>query len=317
MPTLYLTWDVAGRSVTSITNYTKFKLSYREDCDATPINYCVYDVGQDMDQFRQELRLNGTAGALTFTAGAYYLNLSQDAPQRFAFPSLSGGDFAFDASNLVHQKTRDFGVFGQLEYQITSQVKLTGGVRWTYDHKTFDSVLVYNELGNGEGLGSTFYNPPLAAYVFNRQTAGGLADAKARMWSGKIQLDYKPVSDVLLYAGVSRGVKAPGFNGGINTGLTLEQTPYRSEFLYAYEAGAKLRLLNGRATLNTSAFYYDYHRYQGFAFVGVSPVVGNYPATFYGFETELNARLPAAIDLRLGASYLHTNVEGVNTTYDG
>jgi len=324
MPTLYLTWRGDKFSVTSITNYTKFKIDYQEDCDATPVNYCLYDVGQNLRQFSQELRINGTSGHLTYTAGLYYLNLDQHAPQRIAFPLLAGGDFAYDATNQVHQKTEDFGVFGQLEYQITDKIKLTGGVRWTYDHKTFDSSLQFAELGNAYGYfgipvgtGSVVYNPPLTPYVFNTQTAGSLADPKVGMWSGKVQLDYKPTKDVLLYASASRGVKAPGFNANIGGTLTFAQTPYRSEYLNAYEAGTKLRLFNGRVTFNTSAFYYDYHRFQGFAFLGVSPVVGNYPSTFYGFETELNARLPASIDVRLGASYLHTKVEGVQTAYNG
>lgn len=324
MPTLYLTWRGDDISITSVSNYTKFKTSYREDCDATPVNLCMYDVGQNLDQFSQELRVNGTAGPLTYTAGLYYLNLDQVAPQRIAFPTLAGGDFAYDATNAVRQKTQDYGVFGQLEYQITDQIKLTGGVRWTYDRKKFDSSLLFSELGNGYGYfgipvstGSVVYNPPLAPYVFNTDTAGKLASSKASMWSGKAQIDYKPNRDMLLYASFSRGVKAPGFNANIGGTLTFANTGYRSEHVYAYEAGTKLRLFDGRATFNTSAFYYDYHRFQGFAFVGVSPIVANYASSFYGLETELNARLPALINVRLGAAYLHSKIKDVNTAYNG
>ena len=324
MPTLYLTWRGDDVSISSVSNYTKFKISYREDCDAGPVNYCLYDVGQNLDQFSQELRVNGTSGRLTYTAGLYYLNLDQSAPQRIAFPSSAGGDFAYDATNAVTQKTEDVGVFGQLEYQFTSQLKLTAGARWTHDRKRFDSSLLFSELGNGYGYfgipvgtGSVIYTPPLAPYVYNAQTVGDLAKAKASMWSGKVQIDYKPSADVLVYASVSRGVKAPGFNANIGGALSVEQTRYRSEYVYAYEAGTKLRLFDGKATLNTGAFYYDYHRFQGFAFLGVSPVVGNYTSSFYGIETELNARLPGHVDVRLGASYLHTKVEDVETAYDG
>ena len=324
MPTLYLTWRGDNVSVTSISNYTKFKIDYREDCDGTPVNYCLFDLRQNVDQFSQELRANGTSGPLTYTAGVYYLNVNQLAPSVFAFPSLAGGDFAYNATNVVRQKTEDIGVFGQLEYNFTEQFKLTAGVRWTQDHKTFNSSLLFDELGNGYGYfgipvgtGSVVYNPPLAPYVFNTQTAGALANAKASMWSGKVQLDYKPNRDTLLYASVSRGVKGPGFNANLGGTLTFAQTPYRSEYVYAYEAGAKLRLFDGRATFNTSAFYYDYHRFQGFGFQGLSPFVGNYPSEFYGVETELNAKLPALIDVRLGASYLHSKVRGVQTAYNG
>ena len=324
MPSLYLTWKGDDITVTSISNYTKFKLDYREDCDGGPTDYCEYPESQDLSQFSQEIRANGNIGHLTYTTGAYFLHVSQSAPQSILFPALSGGDFAYNATDAITQKTQDFGIFGQAEYSFTPKLKLTVGARWTNERKKFDSELSFNELGNGYGYfgipvgpGSVVYRPPLVVYNFNKQTAGGLADPKVNMWSGKVQLDYKLDRNTLIYASVSRGVRGPGFNENTGGTLTFTQTPYRSEFVYSYEAGLKLQLLNGRATLNTSGFYYDYHHFQAFSFVGLSALVGNYASTFYGGETELNVRLPAQISVRVGASYLHTVVKDVQTQYDG
>ena len=324
MPTLYLTWSGNDVTVTSISNYTNFKFDYREDCDGGPVDYCEYPESQNLNQFSQEVRANGNIGRLTYTTGAYFLNVNQSAPQSILFPSLAGSDFAYNATDAIRQKTQDFGVFGQVEYSFTPKLKLTVGARWTNDHKKFDSELSFKELGNGYGLfgiplgtGSTVYSPPLDVYNFNPQTAGGLADADVNMWSGKVQLDYRLDPDRLLYASVSRGVRGPGFNENTGGTLTFQQTPYQSEYVYAYEAGLKQRLFDDRATLNTSAFYYDYHNFQAFSFVGLSALVGNYDSTFYGGETELNVRLPAQISARVGASYLHTVVKDVQTQYDG
>ena len=324
MPSLYLTWKGDDVTVTSISNYTRFKLDYREDCDGGPVDYCEYPVSQDLSQFSQELRANGHVGNLVYTAGAYYLHVNQTAPQGIVFPSLAGTSYAENATNAISQKTEDIGIFGQGEYSFSPKLKLTVGARWTNDHKTFNSALLFSELGNAYGLfgipvgvGSTIYNPPLEPYHFDTQTAGKLADPKVNMWSGKIQLDYKQSRDVLLYASISRGVKGPGFNENLGGTLTYAQTAYRSEYVYAYEAGAKLQMLDQHVTLNTSVFYYDYHHFQAFSFVGLAPFVGNYDSTFYGAETELTAKLPAMIGVHLGASYLHTNVKDVQTQYDG
>jgi iron complex outermembrane recepter protein len=320
-PTLYLTWNAENFSVSSITNYTKFKIDYREDCDGTPVNFCLYDVGQNLDQYSQELRINGSSGNLNYTAGVFYLNVDQLSPQRFAYFIQQNNDYAYDATDDMRQKTEDIGVFGHLEYDVTSQIKFTVGARWTKTRKEFDSTLLFAELGNGynvpAGTGSVFYTPPLVAYAFNTQTAPNQALVTKGMWSGKVQIDYKPNQNVLLYASVSRGVKGPGFNANLGGLLDFNNTGYRDEYVLAYEGGTKLRLFDGRATLNTGAFYYDYHRFQGFGFIGISSLVGNYKSSFYGFETELNAKLPFLIDVRLGAAYLDTKVEDVQTAYNG
>lgn len=315
MPTLYLTWKGETVTLTSISNYTKFKFDYREDCDGGPVDYCEYPESQNLSQFSQEIRANGNIGHLTYTTGAYFLHVSQSAPQGIVFPALAGGAFAYNATDAITQKTQDFGIFGQAEYSFTPKLKLTVGARWTNEQKKFDSENSFSELGNG--ISDVVYNPPFVNYNFNTQTAGALANPKVNMGSGKIQLDYKIDHDTLLYASVSRGVRGPGFNENLGGALTNTQTPYRSEFVYAYEAGLKLRLFDDRATLNTSAFYYDYHHFQAFSFVGLSALVGNYASTFYGGETELNVRLPAEISARVGASYLHTVVKDVQTAYDG
>ncbi|MBO9378858.1 TonB-dependent receptor plug domain-containing protein [Sphingomonas histidinilytica] len=316
-PTMYLVWKGDNFSVTSISNYTKFKINYREDCDGTPVNFCLYDVGQNLDQYSQELRINGDVGPLNYTAGIYYLNVDQLSPQRFAYFIRENNDFAYDATDNMRQKTKDIGIFGHIEYELSRQFKVTVGARWTRTRKEFDSTLLFTEAGNGPGLGSTIYSPPLVAYEFNRNTAPDQAIQKKSMWSGKAQIDYKPNDDVLLYASVSRGVKGPGFNANLGGLLTFDNTGYRDEHVWAYEGGAKLRLFNGRATLNTGAFYYDYHNFQGFGFIGISSLVGNYASTFYGLETELNAKLPFNVDVRLGAAYLHTKVKDVQTAYNG
>ncbi len=318
-PSLYLTWDRSPVTITSITNYTRFSYRYNEDCDGGPVDACQNPQQMTQNQFSEEFRANGKVGALAYTLGVYYLHTSYDFATRYVIPVLQGTDFAFEDTNTIHQNLDSIAAFGQLEYNFTDKLKLTAGARFTHDRKKFSSQVAYNELGNGYsgGTGSTVYNPPFVFYDFSPSTVGGLAIAKNDLWSGKIQLDYKPVSNILLYAGVSRGSKGAGFNGNLSGGLSYAETPFRSEYLIDYEGGAKMQLFDRRVTLNLSAFNYDYHHFQAYAFFGLQGVIGNVDGYFRGGELEFDATPVRTVNLRLGVSYLTSKLRDVPTNYNG
>lgn len=318
-PTLNLNYNIGGATITSITNYTNFSYSYNEDCDGGPTNLCQNPLNQKLKQESEELRINGKAGNLIYTAGIYYLHVNQNTPMSFLFPSLSGTDYAFNDTNQVHQELSSYATFGQLEYKFTNTLSATVGGRFTYDHKTMDSKVYFNELGNGYsgGTGSVVYNSPLLVYDFSQATVGNLAVKNDAMWSGKAQVDYKPDRDTLLYASVSRGTKGGGFNTNLSGNLTLANTPYKSEYLYAYELGTKLQFFNRKMRVNLSVFNYDYHNFQGYAFVGLQGVVGNYNGYFRGGEVQLSATPMWGLNIDIGAAYLSSKLRDVPTAYFG
>jgi iron complex outermembrane receptor protein len=318
-PSLYLTWEGDTFSVNSITNYTKFEFDYNEDCDGGPLDYCNFPSAQDLDQWSQELRISGTTDDLTWTTGLYYLSVDQDVEVAFSFPALSGSDFAFSDNNLVEQDLESYAVFGQVEYTLTETLSGTVGLRYTQDDKEFSSQVFFFELGNGYfgGTGTEVFDPPLLAYDFSTETVGSQAKASEDMWSGKVQLDYRPNEDSLLYAGVSLGAKGPGFNTNVSGNLTNPETPFDSEDLIAYEVGSKMELLDNSLRINTSLFYYDYTDFQGFAFNGLQGVVGNYDGYFKGGEIELTYAPTDSLQMGLGGSYIDSNLEDIPTTYDG
>lgn len=318
-PTLYLEWDLGQATISSITNYMNFRANYDEDCDGGPIDFCNIPILQSLKQFSQEVRVNGSSGPMNWTAGIYYLDVNQHVTNSFLFPELSGTDFAFDDSNPVHQKLKSVGFFGQMEYRFSDRIRGILGARYTHDDKSFDSKVFFHELGNGYdgGVGSVIYDPPLVAYDFSEETVGSLARAKKNMWSGKVQLDYTPNDNTLLYAGVSRGVKGPGFNINLGATLTNEETPFKAEHLYAYEIGAKLELLDRKLRANGALFLYDYSDFQGYAFNGLTGRVGNYDGSFKGGEIELTAMPGPLTTFRIGVSYLESKVKNVIGAYTG
>ncbi|WP_288959684.1 TonB-dependent receptor, partial [uncultured Sulfitobacter sp.] len=130
---------------------------------------------------------------------------------------------------------------------------------------------------------------------------------------GKIQFDWRPNDDLLLYAGVNRGVKAGSFNApllGAFLGAGGDPSiPYDEEILTAFEGGFKATFGDGKTRLNGSVFFYDYSDYQAFLFVGVGGVVINADAETYGLELELQTSPMEGLDLMLSMSYFDAEVK--------
>ncbi len=174
--------------------------------------------------------------------------------------------------------------FGEAYYQVTPDVKLTGGLRWTDDSKSFTEIPSWTILP-GEGYPSF-----------------GNLDQQWKEWTGRFVADWMPKLDFtdqsLFYGSYSRGYKGGGANPpgvvpvtffGIPlqspTNYTHPQT-FKPEFIDAFELGTKNTLLDGAMTLNGDVFYYKYQNYQISQIVDRTSINLNFNATVRGAEME-------------------------------
>lgn len=301
--TLKIEGPVGGATLTSVGNYSYGHLDYSEDSDGTPAAVNVFGNGGTTKQLSEELRLSGSSDRLNWTAGVYFLDIRGDYYIDLDFPFLASTT-PFHTASVYSQRTRTYAAFAQLEYELTDSLQLTLGGRYTHDRKTFDSQ-VFDLTAPG--------SPVIYDFSRSNPAVGDLARMSKGDWTGKIQLEYKPNSDVLLYAGVSRGIRAGGFNASPDGAISYAATPFGGETVIAYEGGAKLRLFGNRANLRASAFYYDYSDYQAFNFIGTAGSVSNNPAYNYGGEVEFTANPLDGLDLSLGAAFLRGKVKDYNT----
>ena len=304
--TLKVEGPIGGATLSSISNYSRAMVDYMEDADSTPNRIFNYSNGGHTRQFSQELRLSGDAGRLNWVVGGYFLDLKGSYFTDFDFVAFAGTPDAFRTINEYDQRTRSYAAFGQVEYKITDTLKATLGGRYTHDKKTFNSV-VFDA--------STPANT--VVYEFSRATVGSAVTQSRSDWAGKFQIDYQPSRDVLIYAGVSRGIRGGGFNATPDGAVALADTPFKNETVISYEGGTKLRLFDGAARLNLSGFYYDYSNYQAFNFFGLVATVSNNDAYYYGGEAEFSATPMEGLNLSLGASYLRGKVKGLQRPDDG
>ena len=81
--------------------------------------------------------------------------------------------------------------------------------------------------------------------------------------SFRVNLDWTPSEDTLIYGSVTTGYRSGGYSLGIGDSRAVGNLlTYEQEEVVAYELGYKGTLLDGQLQVNASAYTYDYSDYQ-------------------------------------------------------
>jgi iron complex outermembrane receptor protein len=319
-------WGVSGTinidlsdavQLTSITAYRKLKTDFFIDIDASQFELGDVFVGTRQHQFSQELQLKYSSDRLKGVLGVYYLNENVSSHQEaYADDLFKFGAVPITFTRLIDDKqvTKSYAAFGQLTFDVTDKVSLTGGLRYTREDKTYNRcTTTSSSLGLLNGL----------AYCFPRDLPApftGDDDVSYDAWTPMVSLAYKPSADTLVYASASRGFKAGGFNGRVNSngdisvtrgGVTTVIPNFEPEAVWSYEVGAKGSFLDGRVRLSAAAFYSDYTNFQARVGNGTNvglggsfPVLNAGKLRIQGFEFEAQVRPVNALTLSASVGYL-------------
>lgn len=280
------------------------------DTDATPNNVMAFHADAESDQLSLEVRLDGESERVRWVTGLYYLNFDVESTQGISQPDTPVGGTNIiglanlDFTNSADLETESISLFGQIEYDLTEALVLTAGLRVVSESKDFKHRA---DLFTSSGVLLVPFFESAANPLPNTQNL----DSDETLWSGKLQLDWHLKEDLLVYAGINRGVKAQGFNQQLSGLFTVEQYEYEPEILSSYEIGFKSSVFNDRARFNGAFYYYDYEDYQAHASNNLLFTVINADANFYGFELDLATSPIDGLDLMLGVSYIDTEVEDV------
>lgn len=306
-------------SLTSVTDFKDYEKLVFIDVDSAPVNQSANYAAVDATSFTQEIRLTGTTENMAWVAGFFYLNIDSESDNGLKFPVGSVIPGApFDLGVDAHLKTDSYSLFGQIERDLSSDLTLIAGLRLIQEEKDYvfgqniyftqDSRQIHQ--GDPVPIGPVFPDGVPSAFTDNTSDL---------LWAGKLQLDWHYSENLLLYAGINRGVKAGSFNAQLAGGLPVPATsiPYDEEILTSFEGGFKSTLMNGATRFNGSFFYYDYADYQAFLFTGVSGVVINSDADNYGAELELQTSPIEGLDLLLSAAWFDATVKDVPLRVDG
>lgn len=188
-----------------------------------------YGVRYAADQFTQELRLaTDFDQPLNMLIGGFYEHRKLYTATFIGVPATLL-ERPFEST---HQKQETYSVFGQLLWDVTDQVQLTAGGRYSYEiQKLADYIVV--PVG---GAPVDVARDPL--YPSTRLTFNN--------FSPEITATYKPVDDVMLFLSYKHGYKSGGFDGGYTAGAILanparDQT-FDPEKVRGLEGGVKSTL---------------------------------------------------------------------------
>lgn len=307
--TAKLTWDFDRATLTSVSHYMHFDREHPLDVDASPMPQSIFQAVSDSDSFTQELRLNGEIDRVRWLTGFYFLYIDTQHTLGLAFPENSPFSTIIfgqpvEANNIVDLETQSYSLFGQMDLSLTDTLTLVAGARVIVEKKDYQFEQLF--FSNTDDTRIETDQQPL--FPGSAPFADKTDDL---LWAGKLQIEYRPNDDWLVYAGINRGVKAGSFNAKLNDGtpnLAPEDIPYDEEILTAYETGFKSTIFGGTTRLNGSIYYYDYKDYQAYVFTQSSGYVRNADAEYKGAEVELITSPFSGLDVILNASWIDADV---------
>ena len=251
------------------------------------------------EQKSAEFRLESFSDNLSWIAGVYYYNLHEtlDAPvfPKPLFFHIYAGIPMFMAKQYdgvtVHPfgggTTESVGAFLSGDYKIMDQFVITGGLRYSKDHKDF----TYRQ----DGL-------PTFGYIHFPPDADGdnLPDGhfdSTASWSAitpSLNMKYAVTPLTNLYGTISKGYKSGGFNLDYVSSWESVAIPFKPEFITNYEIGIKTANRKNTMYLNSAFFYMDYINMQRAIFQDLYEgytISNAASALVKGLETEVSIRL--------------------------
>ncbi|MDP2326436.1 MAG: TonB-dependent receptor, partial [Gammaproteobacteria bacterium] len=312
-------WDLSdSTTLTALTDFKDYEKLLFIDVDSAPVNQSANYAGVDATSLTQEVRLSGSGERTRWVAGVFYLNIDNTSMNGLKFPSNSVVPGPFDLGSDADLETNSYSLFGQGEYDLTETLTLVTGARFIVEDK--DYVFSQNIYFAPDPRAVHQGTPTLIGPTYPGGTPTAYTDSRSdNLWAGKIQLDWRPTDDWLIYGGINRGVKAGSYNAQLAGGLAVPDSaiPYDEEVLLSYETGFKSTWMDGRTRLNGSVFYYDYSDHQAFLFTGVGGVVVNSDADTIGAELEIQTSPLEGMDILLSGSWFDATIKDVPLRVDG
>jgi iron complex outermembrane receptor protein len=271
-------WEVRG-----VLAYRANDAKTEVDSDDTALDVTMVHQEEKQNQSSAELSVLGHVGRFDIVSGVYYFD---ENVKTNVFVKVFG---AGQIRGFTPRSTTEASaVFAQATYNVTPKLAFTAGARYTHEDRGFDQHVEGVVIATGAAAFPTI--------TYQR-------DAKFDALTPRVLAEWRPNSNLMVYASATRGFKSGGFNFSA-TASALAQ--FRPEKVWSYEIGERSTLMDGRLTLNLTGFWYDYTDLQ--QFIATAPGVANIQnaaaADVQGVELESQLRPTSNVDIGLSASYL-------------
>ena len=301
---LFIDYDLGFATLSSNTGFKDHDYYYKEDYDGTPLSINNFQFQQSGEYFQQELRLTSNSdGPLSWYTGVSYYDEELDADfsaigsedlmcqyylnyyaEYYGYEFYSGcSDYYYDfyptadgmltESGKIKGKYTGWAAYANVGFDITEQLNVEVGVRYTEDEKDFGTLVVEPDS----------YLGPYFTYGFS--TDEYITDTQK--WDDTTfrgLVTYSPTENSMIFASYTQGFKSGGYgsfwiedaNGNVpayETGITQDSGylpgTFEPETADSYEIGFKANYLDGRGSFDVVFFMYEYQDMQVINYVDV------------------------------------------------
>jgi iron complex outermembrane receptor protein len=277
------TWEPSDAlTVRSITGYREVEGKYQADVDRTNLLLGGLALAQEQENFSQELNFSGPSEAtVSWLVGAYYYYSEGENPYYTIYLNADAPNGVPTTRFTNKVKTESYAGFGDLTWNVTSQLHLTAGARYSSEKKDF--------------------------YFQQLIPAGAAARRDDHSWDSPTYrgvVRYDLADDANIYASWSNGFKSGVYNAYSPLGI-----PVNPEKIDAIEIGAKARVAG--ITVTAAAYDYDYQdlQVQAHANVGgvlVTTLTNAAQAKLRGFELTADGALTDRLSFDAGVNWMPT-----------
>jgi iron complex outermembrane receptor protein len=298
-----LEWQLSDYTVTSITAYEQVETFSRADVEGgisadfappsgpgfIPFPAQTADGIPEHGQFTQELRLNNNASeGFRWQTGVFYFY------EELEVDSFDYADRTDAFVGFAHQEqdTTAWAVFGQADFDVSDNMTLTAGLRYSDDQKDYVAFRTTELFGCCGTLPPVYVNP---------------SDSKV---SGNVSFHYTLNDDVSLYGRYARGFRAPSIQGRVLFGNAV--TVADSETLDSLEFGIKSELLDNRMRLNAAIYILEVKDQQltaGSGMANANQLINAKSSKGSGVEVDMELAATENLSLTLGVSYNATEID--------
>jgi iron complex outermembrane recepter protein len=293
-------------------DYSDYSLGYQSYASYWPADSTQLIYGADRYQmFSNEIRVaSPKTWPVRFVAGAFQQRQTHNIEQNYVINGLDPTYWVGAGTPNIWPNTwwlteqqrvnRDAAIFGEVSWDITSSLTLTGGERRFSYKNTLEGFYGFNinAFGGGTNSGQQICFNTYAFHGAPCEDLNKRSDGSG--WTPKLNLSYKFDSARLIYATWSKGFRP----GGVNRIGTA--APYGADFLKNYEIGWKTSWLNNHLRFNGALFYEDWSNFQ-FSFLGpnsVTIVANAGSAKVKGAEAELEWAASPGLTITAGGAYI-------------
>lgn len=216
---------------------------------------------EEESSFSQEVRLTSDFdGPVNFMLGGFVDDRSFEENTALLLPAPTppfpaGASLLFENEHIIDAES--YSAFGQVSWDITDTVELSGGLRYTDETKKLSGTGSLSPTGFALILPGSTTAPvvPTGPFLPNPD------EVSYDDLSPEVSLAWKPSDDLLIFAAYKEGFKSGGFNSSVNGAATLATVPadrsFREETVEGFEVGLKSDPLPG-VRINVAGYRYEY-----------------------------------------------------------